>query len=49
MSKAQEDRAREKFADKMRQKTAKAKADLAARQAGKSSAGKTATQDEPKP
>jgi hypothetical protein len=49
MSKAQEDRNREKFADKMRQKTAKAKADAAARQASKSSGGKTAGPDQPKP
>jgi hypothetical protein len=36
MSKAQEDRAREKFADKMREKSAKAKAALVAKRASKS-------------
>jgi hypothetical protein len=36
MSKAQEDRARQKFADKMRERSAKAKADLAAKKANKS-------------
>lgn len=38
MSKAQEDRAREKFADKMRAKSAKAKADLASKKANKATA-----------
>lgn len=48
MSQAQEDRAREKFAEKMRQKTAKAKADAETRRANKPVAKPTGP-EEPKP
>jgi hypothetical protein len=49
MSQAQEDRAREKFAEKMRQKTAKAKADAEARRVNKPLGGKTTGPHQTKP
>jgi len=48
MSKAQEDRAREKYADKMREKSAKAKAELAAKRAKIFAGQPAAPKDAPK-
>jgi hypothetical protein len=48
MNKAQEDRVRAKYADKMRERSAKAKADLAAKRVGKSSAQTPVADGKPK-
>ena len=47
MNKVQEDRVRAKYADKMREKSAKAKADLAAKRASKSPAQTPVAINEP--
>jgi hypothetical protein len=48
MNKAQEDRFRAKYADKMRAKSAKAKADLASKRTSKPSAAAPVPEDKPK-
>jgi hypothetical protein len=48
MNKAQEDRIRAKYADKMREKSARAKADQAAKRDSKSSIATSGVEDKPR-